>query len=356
MAQKCAIVPLFASVAFPLEDVASSVEYEETKIMGRLNRRTFLAGTAAVVATWPAPQAKAGVAVRWASLQPGFTMLPVQYILANKLGHQYGIDLPDPTPYTAVTTYYNDFIAGNYDVCIGSWDTFAARYQAGVPIRYLCSITSADMIGLLSPKAGADDVRELKGKTIAAVQSTGTYRMFRAIVKEAYGFDVETEATIQNVDNPAAAVTLALADRVDAALSWEPNISTGLARRPDLRVIMKAGALYRDFAKTDLPYFGVAVRQELVDAHPGLAAKISEVFKEALSGINSDPAKAIELFGSSTGVSTEIFKDAMVSRRLEFTFTPMGDPAARQSIVAGSEFLARNGLLKRPIDHKFFVS
>jgi NitT/TauT family transport system substrate-binding protein len=325
--------------------------------MERVSRRRFLAGTATIAATWRASRAKAeDVAVHWAALQPGFTMLPVQYILAKKLGQRHGVDLPDPIPYTAVTTYYNDFVAGNYDLCIGSWDTFVARYQAGVPIKYLCSITSADMIALLSPAAGADDVRKLKGMTIAAVQSTGTYRLFRAIIKEAYGFDVETEATIQNVDSPAAAVTLALADRVDAALSWEPNISTGLARRPDLRVIVKAGEVYRDFAKTELPYFGVAVRQEFIDAHPGLADRIGKVFEEALAGINSDPTKAIELFGSNTGVSAEIFKDAMTSRRLAFTYRPMSDPAARQSVIAGSEFLARNGLLKRPVDDKFFIA
>lgn len=326
--------------------------------MERFSRRSILAYAAALAALSPLGRAMAanGIAVRWASLQPGFTMLPVQYILANKLAPRQGLDLPDPIPYTAVTTYYNDFVAGNYDVCIGSWDTFAARYQAGVPIRYLCSITSADMIGLLAPADGADDVRKLKGKTIAAVQSTGTYRLFRAIIKEAYGFDIETEATIQNVDNPAGAVTLALAGRVDAALSWEPNISTGLARRPDLRVIVKAGEVYRGFAKTDLPYFGVAVRQELVDAHPGLPGKIGQLFDEALTGINSDMSKAIDLFGANTGVSPEIFKDAMTSRRLAFDYRPMSDPAARQSIVAGSEFLTRNGLLKRPIDDKFFIS
>jgi len=85
-------------------------------------------------------------------------VLPVQYILANDLGRRNGLSFPDPAPYTAVSTYYNDFVAGNYDVCIGSWDTFAARYQAGVPIKYVCTITDANMIALLAPKAGVADV------------------------------------------------------------------------------------------------------------------------------------------------------------------------------------------------------
>src|SRR5882757_8023014 len=169
---------------------------------GNLTRRDFVgAAAAAAGALIPLARpalAQAAIPVRWASLQPGFTVLPVQYILANALGRANGLSLPDPAPYTAVSTYYNDFVAGNYDVCIGSWDTFAARYQAGVPIRYLCTISDANMIALLAPKSGVSDVANLKGKTIAALQSTGTYRMVRALIKEAFGFDMEKDATIQN--------------------------------------------------------------------------------------------------------------------------------------------------------------
>ena len=231
--------------------------------MAKFTRRGFVAasGVASLLAMPGIRRALAAEpkALRWASLQPGFTVLPVQYILANKLGRKNGLSLPDPAPYTAVSTYYNDFVAGNYDVCIGSWDTFAARYQAGVPIKYLCTITDANMIAMLAPKSGVSDVAQLKGKTVAALQSTGTYRMVRALIKEANGIDIEKDATIQNVDNPAASVTLVMADRADAALSWEPNITMGLVKKPDLRVIFKAGDAYHKIAQGgDLPYFGVA--------------------------------------------------------------------------------------------------
>jgi NitT/TauT family transport system substrate-binding protein len=324
-------------------------------------RRDFLAASAAgsfmLSSTVQRAFAAGDLRVRWASLQPGFTVLPVQYILANDLGRKSGLSFPDPVPYTAVSTYYNDFVAGNYDLCVGSWDTFAARYQAGVPIKYLCTITDANMIALLAPKAGADDVSKLKGKTIAALQSTGTYRMVRALIKEAYGFDIEKDATIQNVDNPAASVTLLMADRADAALSWEPNITTGLMKKPDLRVIMKAGDVYKRLSGgLELPYFGVAIRKELADANPGVAAKIGKVFEECLSGINADTAKAVDLFGSKTGVPIETLKEAMGSKRLTFNYRSMSDEQSRSSILLASEFLARNGLLTRPVDQNFFAA
>jgi NitT/TauT family transport system substrate-binding protein len=323
-------------------------------------RRNFLAAAAVSSFTLPSTIrrafAAADIPVRWASLEPGFTVLPVQYILANNLGRKNGIAFPDPAPYTAVSTYYNDFVAGNYDVCIGSWDTFAARYQAGVPIKYLCTITDANMIALLAPKTGVDDVSGLKGKTIAALQSTGTYRIVRALIKEAFGFDIEKDATIQNVDNPAASVTLLMADRADAALSWEPNITTGLMRKPDLRVLLKAGDVYKKLSGgLELPYFGVAIRKELADANPGIAAKVGKVFEECLGGINADTAKAADLFGVKTGIRTDTLKQAMGSKRLTFNYRPMSDELSRSSILLASEFLARNGLLTKPIDQNFFA-
>jgi NitT/TauT family transport system substrate-binding protein len=331
------------------------------QMIGTMTRRNFVGAAAAGLGSLTVPagmknaRAQAAVAVRWASLQPGFTVLPVQYILAKKLGQKNGIDFPDPSPYTAVSTYYNDFIAGNYDVCIGSWDTFASRYLAGVPIKYLCTITDANMIAMLAPKSGVSDVMQLKGKTIAALQSTGTYRMVKALIKEADGFDIEKDATIQNVDNPAASVTLVMADRADAGLSWEPNITTGMQKRPDLRVIFNAGEVYQKLVGRSLPYFGVGVRRELIDKNPGIVQRLNTVFGDCLSGINADTSKAVDLFGSRTGIAAEVMKEAMGSKRLTFTYRPMTDPDSRASVVKASEFLTRNGLLPKAVDDDFFA-
>ena len=46
----------------------------------------------------------------------------------------------------------------------------------------------AGMIAMLAPKNGVSDVAQLKGKTVAALQSTGTYRMVRALIKDGQVF------------------------------------------------------------------------------------------------------------------------------------------------------------------------
>jgi len=130
-----------------------------------------------------------------------------------------------------------------------------------------------------------------------------------------------------------------------------------LMKKPDLRVIMKAGDVYKKLTGgQELPYFGVAIRKELADANPGIAAKVGKVFEDCLAGINADTTRTIDLFGSKTGVPPETLKEAMGSKRLTFEYRPMSDDASRASVVQASAFLARNGLLTKPVDEKFFAA
>jgi len=266
-------------------------------------------------------------------------------------------DLPlgKPTAYTSVTTYYNDFVAGNYDVCIGSWDTFASRHLSGVPLQYVCSVTTGNMINIVTQGKGPSAVQDLKGKTLAAPQSTGTYRMMRAVVKELAGIDLESYAVVQNVDNPAASVTLVMANRADAGLTWEPNVSVGLKRVPDMRVLYNAGEEYRRKVGLDLPYFGVAVRKEAIARDATLIARLNKAFAQCIDGITSKTDEAVTIAGANSGIPSDVLKTAIASKRLEFKHTSMQTDEGRRTIIAASEFLVRNGALVKTVDNGFFA-
>jgi len=276
-------------------------------------------------------------------------------MVAKGLDKANNLQLGRPTAYTTVTTYYNDFVAGNYDVCIGSWDTFAARQLAGVPLQYLCSITTANMINIISGAKGPGSIQELKGKTLAAPQSTGTYRMTRAVIKELTGVDLETIATVQNVDNPAAAVTLVMANRADAGLTWEPNVSVGLKRVPDMRVIYNAGEEYRKKLNLDLPYFGVAVRKEVIARDATVVDRLNKAFSQCIEGIVSNTDEAMSVAGANSGIPLDVLKEAISSGRLQFKHVSMQTDEGRRSVTAANEFLARSGALPKVVDAGFFA-
>jgi NitT/TauT family transport system substrate-binding protein len=298
----------------------------------------------------------AGTPASWANLSPGFTILVTEYMLAKKLDEKNGVLFGTPTNYTAVSTFYQDFVAGRFDVCIGTWDTFAARYLAGVPIELVCTISTGDMINIVAPANGPGNVAQLAGKTVAALQSSGTYRLTKALIKEYNGIDLEAVATVQNVDNPAAAVTLVMADRADAGLSWEPNISSAIKRVPTLKVIYNAGAEYRAKTGLDLPFFAVAIRKELSAKHPGIGRSINKAFGDCLAGIMGNVDAAVAIGGSGTGIPADVLKLAISSGRLQFKHGSMADPVARKSVLAAADLLQKNGLLPRKLDDAFFAA
>lgn len=326
-----------------------------------LGRRAFLQGAAMIGAGLLA--APAGVrnafaddGVRWASLQPGFTVLVTEYIRNKKLDEKNGFRLAPPEVYTSVPTYYGDFVAGNYDVCIGSWDTFAVRYLADVPIKLLCTITTGQMINFMSAKeTGIDKIEDLAGKVVAAPQSTGTYRLSVAVLREMAGFDIEKQATIQNVTNPAASVSLLRAGSAQAALTWEPNVTNGMAADPNLQTIFNVGETYEKKTGRPLPYFGVGIRDELIKKDSGIAQKVDAVFRDCIAGILGDVDEAVQIVGESTGFDPEVLKKAISSGRLSFVYGSMSDPKARDTVMDAADFFAKNKLLSGVPDKDFLV-
>src|ERR1700761_4883375 len=202
--------------------------------MKAFSRRVMLGGAAAC-ASLAMPniiRAQDLPHIRFSLLATGFSVLFSDYLLSNKLDRKNGFILDSTGTFVSVSAYYNDFVTGGFDFGFGTWDTFAARYMAGVPLRLLGNLVSANMVSIVASADGPRSLQELPGKALTAAAFTGTFRLTKAFLKEFNGLDLDSQVTLQNVDNPATAVTLVMANRADAALSWEPNISIGLHKAP----------------------------------------------------------------------------------------------------------------------------
>lgn len=328
--------------------------------MNKFTRRTVLCGgslaAASALTGLSLPALAQQGEVRWAELKPGFTVLLTGFIKHHRLDQKHGFSLSPAMEYTSVPTYYSDFDVGNYDICIGSWDTFATRYVRGVPLTYICNVTTANMINFISLKeSGLDDVSKLLGKVVAAPQSTGTYQMAKAVLSEFEKIDLENSSTIQNVNNPAASVSVLRAGSAEAGLTWEPNVTNGMVEDDRIQSIFSIGDAYTKGTNgKTLPYFGVAVRKELITANPEIGLKVDAMFRDCIEGILSDIPSAVTVVGEATGFRPEVLAEAIKSGRLDFKYVSMTDAAARDNLKAAAEFCVRNGALAGVPDDNFF--
>jgi NitT/TauT family transport system substrate-binding protein len=323
-----------------------------------LSRRTVVrAALSAAAVSIVAPtvlRAQDMPTIRCATATPGFTTVFYDVIRDRKLDEKHGFRLGEPVLNASIGTLFNDFVAGSSDLIIASWDPVLTRYQAGVPCQLLCTLMTADMIGIVATKAGPRSLGDLKGKVIAAPQQSGVYRMTRAMIKELTGEDIETAAQVQNADNPAQGVTLVIADRADAAVAWEPMISSGIQRRKDIDVIFSAGQAFREKTGADLPYFCVNVRKEIVAG--GMAQKLNAAFAECVTAINADFDAIAAKYAARTRIDVDTLKIAKASGRFKLQYGAASDSAVQATITTASEMLARQGVLPRKADAGFFAA
>jgi NitT/TauT family transport system substrate-binding protein len=329
--------------------------------MSKSTRRDLLVGAASLGAatTFPAPallRAQDAHTAKWATSTPGLTVAFYDYIRDNKLDEKHGLRFPAPILNPSITALYKEFVDGTYDLIVGSWDPFVARHNAGAPCQLLCTLMTADMIGLIATANGPRTIAELKGKTIAAPKQSGVYRMTRAFIKELDGLDLETGAQVENADRPGLGVMQMIADRADAALAWEPLISSGMLLRPDLEVIYGAGRSFRDKTALDLPYFCIHVRKDLLDRTPGLSKKLNAMFADCVAGMEANFDQVADKYAARVRVYPSALKAARNAGRLRFKYGAASDPATQKTINAACDILVRQGVLTKPASPGFFAA
>jgi NitT/TauT family transport system substrate-binding protein len=294
--------------------------------------------------------------VNYVTLSTGFSVIVNEYMGAKRFDLKNQVDLSVTNSYTSVANYYNDFAAGTFDLAIGSWDTYAEMYRRGVPIKLVCTATTAHLINIVAAKDGPTELSGLKGKTMAATLASGSYKLSKMVIKDFWGIELEKDVTVENVPSPAQSITLVMADRAAAGLSWEPNISVGLARVPGMKAIFNLGAAYRERTGQELPFFTYAAHSSALKAAPDIAARIAKSFADCIAAIEADPSEAIALAAPKMKVDPAVLRLAFDSGRLKFDVKAMSQPSARKLITDAADYMHRNGGLPQSVDDGFFAA
>lgn len=324
--------------------------------MVNLTRREVSIGAAALLAGYTPSFANVQRAsLSWSVMSTGFTVLLAEYIRERELDVKNSLTFSQPTAYLSVPTLYSDFIAGAYDVCQMDWNSAATMYHRGVPLKFVCTTSTADMINIVHRKDSLKSVEDLRGKTVVAPQSTGAYRMMRALIIKRYGFDLESGAVVQNVSTGSSGINLVRAGRAIAAVTWEPHTSSSILDDGDLAVLTSAGQIYEDLFGSPLPYFGVAVRKSTLDRRGPVGALIGSMFKDAVDGINTDISGALQSLSGKGGVSREVLDLAFRSKRLRLHHESMTKEDARRRISQAVSFFRAQGVVPGEIDSAFFL-
>ena len=276
---------------------------------------------------------------------------------------QYGMDvkfvlLEDPAAKLAA------FRSGQVDIMWNTVDNWAREasilaennQQAKSIIMQDWSRGGDGIASLTSIKS----IEDLKGHKIACTQFTPSHFLLLYLLSQSGLTPAERAEVEQNIifttDAPAAAAAFK-AKQVDAAVTWEPDLSGAVtARGSEAHVLVSTQAATNIIADT------LCARQEVIDQAPETVRDFVRGWLDGIQMIKDNPNGSYEVVGKALKLDTDTVSGMLSGLKL----TPFADnaqfygltgPKAHYETLFDTAFVIwrKKGLVSRAVDAKGWV-
>ena len=202
-----------------------------------------------------------------------------------------------------------------------------------------------------------NSVEDLKGHKIACTQFTPSHFLLLYLLAQS-GLAPQDRANVEkNIiftqDAPAAAAMFK-ARQVDAAVTWEPDLSGAVASRGD-----EAHILISTTAATNIIADTLCARQDIIDKAPESVRDFVHGWLDGIDQMRSDPAGSYNIVGKALKLDTETVSGMLSGLKL----TPYADNAQFYGLAGGKAHYEtlfdtafviwrKKGLVTRAVDAK----
>ena len=198
-------------------------------------------------------------------------------------------------------------------------ETHVAWNTNGVPIVQIFQMDKSYGADGIAVRGNINSFADLKGKTIG-VDAPGTAPFFGlAWMLSKNGMSVKDVKTVTL--SPQAAAQAFVAGQNDAAMTYEPYLST-------VRANPAAGKIMATTLDYPMVMDTVGCAPDWLKANPKAAQALTNAYFDALEMIKAEPAKANEIMGAAVKQSGEAFAKSSAFLRWQ-------DKAANQKFFAG---------------------
>ena len=230
--------------------------------------------------------------------------------------------------------------SGDVQCAATTVETWISWNANGVATKQIFQLDKSYGADGMATRSDVASIKDLKGKTVAAsAPGTAPYFTLAWMLKK-NGLSVK-DVTVVNLE-PAAAAQAFVAGQNDAAMTYEPYLSTVRAA-PDKGKIIATTLDYPMIMDT----FGCTPK--FLTENPKAAQALADSYFEAVALIEKDQAKSYEIMGSDVKQSGEQFGNSAKYLRWQ-------DKAANQKFFTGEhaafskeagELLLEAGIIKQ---------
>src|SRR6266511_3368924 len=205
--------------------------------------------------------------------------------------------------------------------------------------------------------ASINSIEQLKGHKVACTQFTPSHFLLLYLLAQS-GLSPEDRTNVEKSiiftqDAPAAAAMFK-ARQVDAAVTWEPDLSGAVTARGD-----EAHVLISTTAATNIIADTLCARQDIIDRAPDTLRNFVHGWFQGIKMMKKDPANAYAVVGKALKLDTETVSGMLSGLKL----TPYADNAQFYGLSGGKPHYEtlfdtafviwrKKGLVTRPVEAK----
>jgi NitT/TauT family transport system substrate-binding protein len=258
--------------------------------------------------------------VRMARLAfPSMSSLMVDVVKERGIDKKHGIDL-EAVSNSAVSVYYASIASGEAELIVGGPHVFQKMMLEGVPISIAATWAPLNILSVITGDPAINSLADLKGKTIAADMGSSEYQI-TAIYGRKLGLVFGKDVTVVQAGPPVARAQLQ-AQRVDAAMLWEPTTTIALRDNPAFRVIMSGDTAWKAIANVRGWDLVLAMREDFLKRDAPLVQRLIKMFQDTQQHMRANLDDADEIVSKSVKLPRGMFKEAVESGRLAFDVLP----------------------------------
>lgn len=258
------------------------------------------------------------VAVRAGTIQAGISLLDVvekDPTLLEGLGINVTV-IRLGTPPQLVDA----LIKGDVDLAVLPVELAAVAINKGADAYIIAIDYDMNQAIIARPDSGITSPEDLRGKKVAAVVGSGTYAMFKALMKEVYGLSVGVgegyDVEIVSLAPPQVVDALANGD-VDAAVIWEPLVSLAVKKHGAV-VVATLADLWRQYLgdpQAPAPMLAWVASSKIVEDKELLSAVLEAHYRAAEKWVSQRDwtiSMLVELYNLPNDVAESVYDRSVV--------------------------------------------
>lgn len=277
---------------------------------------------------------------------PSNVALIADIVKEQGFDRKHGLDL-EIRNFGAVSAFYAAQATGEVDAGIGGPLVYQKMRLEGAPIKAIATLVDMSSMVVIARDPKIQSLADLKGKTIAADMASSEYQVLSVYAKTK-GIALGKDITVVQAGPPLARSQLA-AERVDAAMTWEPAATLTMRDNPANRIIFNARQGWRELTGKDGWLLVLGSHEGFIRKNPDAIPRLVATFNDAARFMHSNPDDADRIVARTLKLPPGAFKEMVTASRLVFDVRPTTDAAARESIWEVIKVAIAEGYFKQPI-------